>query len=58
MTRQPARDVRARLHGAAEDIAALAGRGRVPDRSVPYLNWRDHGQCVCLALGLRVGESE
>jgi hypothetical protein len=55
VTRQPARVVAVRIHGAAADIAALAGRGRVPDRSAP--NRRDLGRGGSLVLSVRAGES-
>ncbi len=53
MTRPPASVVRARTHGAAEDIAALAGHGRLSDRPVRH----DLGRRGSLALSLRAGES-
>jgi hypothetical protein len=55
VTRQPASVIRLRLYGAAAGIAALAGRGWVPDRSAP--NWRDMSPDGSLALSVRAGES-
>jgi hypothetical protein len=53
VTRQSAREVRARTHGAAAGIAALAWRRRVPDRSVQ----RDLDLGLSLPLSVRAGES-
>ncbi len=50
MTRQPARVITLRLCGAAADMPALAGRGRVPDRPVRL-------DQAALVLSLRAGES-